>query len=74
MVKTTVRKIGNSLGVILPVEALHALHVREGDAVYLTEAPDGLQLTAFEPDFEETMRAAGNVMRRYRNALHELAK
>ena len=74
MVKTTVRKIGNSYGVILPAKALQALHVREGDELFLTEAPEGLRITPYDPDFDETMKLAGSVMRRYKNALRELAK
>ena len=74
MVKTTVRKIGNSYGVILPAAVLQALHVREGDELYLTEAPGGLRITPYDPDFDETMRAAEGVMRMYKNALRELAK
>jgi len=74
MIKTTVRKIGNSLGVILPARALQALHVREGDEIYLTEAPDGLTVTPFDPEFDETMKVAEGVMGRYRNALRELSK
>lgn len=74
MVKTTVRKIGNSFGVILPARALEALHVKEGDALYLTEAPEGFRITAYDPDFDETMKVAENVMRKYRNALRELGR
>ena len=74
MVKTKVRKIGNSYGVILPAKALQALRVNEGDELYLTEAPDGLRITAYDPDFDETMKIAHGVMRRYKNALRELAK
>ena len=74
MVKTTVRKIGNSLGVILPARALQVLHVSEGDELFLTEAPEGLRMTPYDPDFDETMKIAEGVMRRYRNALRELAK
>jgi len=74
MVKTTVRKIGNSLGVILPARALQALRVSEGDDLFLTEAPEGLRITPYDPDFDETMRVAEGVMGRYRNALRELAK
>ena len=69
MVKTTVRKIGNSLCVILPTRALQALHVGEGDDLYLTEAPGGLRMTPYDPDFDETMKIAEGVMGRYRNAL-----
>lgn len=74
MVKTTVRKIGNSVGVILPARALQALRVKEGDALYLTETPGGLKITPYDPDFEETMKVAEGVMARYRNTLRELAK
>jgi putative addiction module antidote len=73
MVKITVRKIGNSLGVILPAEAAATLGVVEGDRLFLTEAPDGLRVTAYDPEFERKMRVAENGMRRYRNALRELA-
>ena len=74
MVKLTIRRVGNSLGVTLPVEAIRALRVSEGDAVYLTETPEGFQLVAHDPDFEESMAVAEDFLRRYRNALRELAK
>jgi len=74
MVQITVRKIGNSLGVILPAEAAATLGVVEGDRLFLTEAPDGLRVTAYDPEFARKMRVAENGMRRYRNALRELAK
>jgi len=69
-----VRKVGNSLGVTLPVEAVRRLHVREGDALYLTESPDGFRLTGYDPAFETTMKAAEGFMARYRNALHSLSR
>lgn len=74
MVKLTVRKVGNSLGVTLPAQAARALHVKEGDPLYLTEAPDGFRLTPYDPDFEKTMEAAEDFMSRYKNALRDLAK
>lgn len=74
MVKLTIRKVGNSLGVTFPAEAAKALRVKEGDALYLTETPEGYQLVAHDPDFEKTMQAAEGFMNRYRNALRELAK
>lgn len=73
--KTKVRKIGNSLGIVLPKEAIQALKVEEGAILYLTEAPqNSLQLTPGKPSFEEQMRIANSLMDRYRNALQELAK
>jgi putative addiction module antidote len=74
MVKVTVRKIGNSFGVILPARALQALQVSEGDELFLTEGPEGLRITPYDPDFEKTVKVAEGVMARYRNALRELAK
>ena len=74
MVKAKIRKIGNSLGVILPTRALQVLRVREGDDVYFTEAPGGMRVTPYDPDFDETMKVAEGVIARYRNALRELAK
>ena len=49
-----IRQIGNSLGVVLPKEALSRLNVKEGDQLFLTEAPDGsVRLTPYDPDFEK---------------------
>jgi len=31
--------VGNSVGVVLPKEALDKLHLEKGDKVYLTESP-----------------------------------
>lgn len=74
MVHLTVRKIGNSLGVILPIEALNGLKCKEGDTLTLTDSPEGFRLTAYAPDFASRMQAAEAIMGRYRNALRELAK
>lgn len=74
-IETKVRKIGNSLGIVLPKEALQALRVGEGDTLFLTEAPEcSLRITPERPGFEEIMKIAEEGMSRYRNALRELAK
>jgi len=74
-IETKVRKIGNSLGIVLSKEALQTLKVGEGDVLYLTEAPEGsLRITPERPGFEEIMKVAEDCMNRYRNALRELAK
>lgn len=74
-IETKVRKIGNSLGIVLPKEALQTLKVQEGDVLYLTEAPQcSLRITPDRPGFEAKMEAADNLIRRYRNTFRELAK
>ena len=73
--KTKVRKIGNSLGIVLPKEALQAMNVEEGASLYITKAPkDALQITPEKPGFEEKMKVADDLMKRYRNTFRELAK
>jgi putative addiction module antidote len=67
-------KIGNSTGVILPKEVLSRLRVDLGDDVYLSEAPDGLRLSASDPDFENVMQSAEEIMRKDRDILRVLAK
>lgn len=75
MTQLKVRPIGNSLGVVLPKEALARLNVKDGDTLFLTEGPDGsMRITPYDPEFEAQMRAAREGMGRYRNALRELAK
>jgi len=69
------RKIGNSVGIVLPKEALARLNAGDGDALFLTEATDGgFRLAASNPEFARKMKAAENLSRRYRHALKALAK
>ena len=67
-------QIGNSLGVVLPKEALAKLKIEKGDTVFLTETPDGFRVTTYDPVFEGQMTAARKIMKRRRNVLRELAK
>ena len=69
-----VTKIGNSAGVVLPKELLARLRVGPGDTLYVTEAPDGVRLTAANPDFEARMALAEKIMREDRDILRVLAK
>jgi len=75
VVELKLRKVGNSVGLVLPKEALARLNVEEGDAIYLTEATDGgFRVTANNPGFAQKMKGAERLSRRYRHALKELAK
>ena len=74
-IKTKVRKIGNSYGIVLPKEALQALKVEEGANLYLTEAPNNtLNINPERAGFDATMQIAEEGMKRYRNTMRELAK
>ena len=74
MVRLTIRRIGNSLGFILPARVAKSLNVKAGDTLYLAEALGGFRLTRHDRAFAEAMDVATNFMSRYRNALRDLAK
>jgi putative addiction module antidote len=67
-------QIGNSVGIILPKEALARMKVEKGDTIFLTESPEGYRIVEFDPNFDKQMSLAEEVMKRRRNVLRELAK
>ena len=56
-----IRRVRDSLGVILPKEALQKLRVRQIDNVFVTETPSNTQ-TACNPDFAKAMEAYRKVI------------
>ena len=75
MVALKIRKVGNSLGLVLPKEVIGRLRTGEGQDVFLLEGPNNTyRLAPFDPVFEKKMRKAEEIMARYRNTLHTLAK
>jgi len=75
MVELKIRKLGNSLGVVLPKEVIQRLQTADGERVFLVEAADGeYRLTPYDPGFEKKMAKAKQIMVRYRNTLRALSK
>ncbi|MCW5700821.1 MAG: AbrB family transcriptional regulator [Rhodospirillales bacterium] len=70
----TVRRIGNSFGVILGRDVVDRLGVKEGDALFAVRTPNGIELTPYDPTFAEAVEAGRDYMRRHRDAMRELAK
>ncbi|MGB3899904.1 MAG: AbrB/MazE/SpoVT family DNA-binding domain-containing protein [Mesorhizobium sp.] len=71
---TTIRKIGNSEGVILPKELLARLNVKAGDQLAIIETAKGLALEPIDDAFEQQMKAAREIMDKYKVALQKLAE
>lgn len=69
-----ITRIGNSAGVVLPKELLARLRAGVGDTLYVTEAPDGIRISAANPDFAAQMEIAEQIMREDRDILRVLAK
>ena len=67
-------QIGNSVGVILPKEILARLNVEKGDLLYVSEAANGVTLSAYDPSIDEQVKAGREFMREYRDTVQQLAK
>lgn len=73
-VNVTVRKIGNSEGVILPKDVLDRMNVKAGDHLQLVDTGKGIALEPVDDSFERQMEAARKVMDKYKVALQKLAE
>ncbi len=70
-----IRKIGNSLGLILSKEMLARLNLKEGDKLHVVEQPErGLQLSAYDPKHAKVMAIGRQIMDEYKDTFRELAK
>ncbi|MGD0133463.1 MAG: AbrB family transcriptional regulator [Bryobacteraceae bacterium] len=75
MLELKVRKFGNSLGVVLPKEALQRLRAGEGERLFLVETSAGAyELTPYDPGFAKKMSKVEDIASRYRNTLRALSK
>lgn len=72
--KLKITTVGNSVGVVLPREILERLRVEKGDSLFATETPEGIELRAYDEEFEEDMAVAEQVMRENRELLRKLAE
>jgi putative addiction module antidote len=73
MIQAKITTVGNSLGLVLPKEALAKLHVKKGDVVYLCESPEGYTLTPYDEAFIKQMTLAENIMHDDKDVLKVLA-
>ena len=68
-----VRKVGASLGVVIPKELLAELGLGEGDAIYPVRTPGGILLTAHDPETLQVLENTKDFMRRHAGAMKKLA-
>jgi putative addiction module antidote len=74
MTTLKLKAVGNSTGVTFPKEILAKLHVEKGDSLFVVETANGIELTPYDPEFEQQMVAARKIMKKRRTVLRELAK
>lgn len=74
MAKTMkLRRVGSSLGFTVPKDVLHDLGLEEGDEFFVVRTEHGVELTRYDPDFEDALEISRKVLRRYPNAMKKLA-
>jgi putative addiction module antidote len=70
----TIRKIGNSEGIIIPKDVLDRMGVKAGDEITMTRDGDKIILAAADGDFDRQLGHAEKFMDRYKVALKKLAE
>ena len=71
--KLEVRGVGKNAGIVIPKHLMTRLGLKKGDAVFLTETPNGFRVVYGDPEFERDMTFAEQVMKKRGHALRELA-
>ena len=70
-----VRKIGNSLGLILSKELLARLRLKEGDNLHVVEQTErGIRLSPYDPKHVKAMEIARRSFRTYGDTYKALAE
>jgi putative addiction module antidote len=70
-----VKKVGNSLGLILPKELLARLRLKEGDKLHVVEQTErGVKLSPYDPKHAKAMELARRSFRKYADTYKALAK
>lgn len=71
----SIKKIGNSVGLILPKELLARLKLKEGDQLHIIEQTErGIKLTPYDPKHAEAMAIARRSFRKYADTYKALAE
>jgi len=74
MTELKVTTVGNSTGIILSKDILAKLRVQKGDRLFVSETPNGIELSSYNPEFAEQMDVAEDIMRKDRDVLRKLAQ
>lgn len=70
-----IKKIGNSVGFILPKELLARLKLKEGDKFHIVEQTErGIKLSPYDPKHAEAMKIARRSFRKYADTYKALAE
>ena len=68
------RKVGNSIGLILPKNVINNLHLKEGDILEIFEDKESIKLLPQNPEFTLWAKAYSKANTNYKYALQQLAQ
>ena len=70
-----IKRIGNSVGLILPKDLLARLKLKEGDKLHVVEQTErGIKLSPYDPKHAKAMEIARRSFRKYADTYKALAK
>jgi putative addiction module antidote len=70
-----IKRIGNSVGLILPKDLLARLKLKEGDKLHVVEQTErGIKLSTYDPKHAKAMDIARRSFRKYADTYKALAK
>lgn len=75
MIAVKVTQVGNSLGMVLPKEAVVELGVEKGSTLYMTRAPDGgMRISPYDDRIQQQIALGEKLMDEHRDVFRALAK
>lgn len=68
-----IRKVGNSLSLTIS-DIAKELGLGEGDKVFVVRTPRGFEISPYDANFDKAVETARDFMRKYPNAMKNLAQ
>jgi len=68
------KKVGGSVGFVLPKEMLRHLHAKAGQTLFAIETPTGYTITTLNPELQKQLEAGEALLNRYGDVFKSLAK
>jgi putative addiction module antidote len=74
MTALKITAVGNSGAVLLPKELLAKMRIKKGDLPHVIETLNGIELSPYDPDFENQIEISDDIMHEDLEILRKLAK
>jgi putative addiction module antidote len=72
--ETTIRKVGNSLGVILPKQLIDNLNLKNGDTLSINQNGNMIEIKPVDVEFEKWLDSYNELNLNYKEVMQALAK